>query len=84
MIVSTTFVIADIVGAWSILYGALVGYIFITVHSIGQSLLNPFENIPSGISLDQIVRTIEINLLESLDESEIPEPIKIVNSEYIM
>jgi len=84
MMISTTFVIADIVGAWSILYGTLVGYIFITVHTIGQSLLNPFENIPSGISLDQITRTIEINLLESLGDSDIPEPIKTVNDEYIM
>lgn len=84
MMISTIFVIADIVGAWSILYGAVVGYIFITVHSIGQSLLNPFENVPAGISLDQITRTIEINLLESLGESEIPEPIKIVDNEFIM
>ena len=84
MMISTTFVIANIVGAWSILYGTLVGYIFVTVHSIGQSLLNPFANIPSGISLDQITRTIEINLLESLGDSDIPEPIKIVDGEYIM
>ena len=84
MMISTIFVIANIVGAWSIFYGALVGYIFVTVHSIGQSLLNPFENIPAGISLDQITRTIEINLLESLGESEIPEPIKIVDNEFIM
>ena len=84
MMISTTFVVADMVGAWSILYGALVGYIFIVIHHIGQTLLNPFENVPSGISLDQITRTIEINLLESLGESEIPEPIKIVDNEYIM
>ena len=84
MMISTTFVVADVVGAWSIFYGALIGYIFIVIHHIGQVLLNPFENVPSGISLDQITRTIEINLLESLGESEIPEPIKIVNNEYIM
>jgi len=84
MMISTTFVVADMVGAWSILYGTLIGYIFIVIHSIGQALLNPFENVPSGVSLDQITRTIEINLLESLGESEIPEPIKIVDNEYIM
>jgi putative membrane protein len=84
MMISTTFVVADVVGAWSIFYGALIGYIFIVIHHIGQVLLNPFENVPSGISLDQITRTIEINLLETLGESEIPEPIKIVNDEYIM
>ena len=82
--ISTTFVITDMVGAWSILYGTLIGYIFLTTHAIGQTLLNPFEPIPTGISLDQITRTIEINLLETLGESEIPEPIKSVNNEYIM
>ena len=84
LMISTTFVIANLVGAWSILYGTLIGYIFLTTHSIGLTLLNPFEPVPSGISLDQITRTIEINLLESLNESEIPEPIKIINNEYIM
>ena len=84
MMISTTFVVADVVGAWSIFYGTLIGYIFIVIHHIGLALLNPFENVPSGISLDQITRTIEINLLESLGESEIPKPIKIVNNEYIM
>lgn len=84
LIISTTFVITNMVGAWSILYGALIGYIFITIHSIGQSLLNPFEPVPTGISLDQITRTIEINLLETLGESEIPEPIVSVNNDYVM
>ncbi len=84
LMISTTFVITNMVGAWSILYGTLIGYIFLTTHTIGQTLLNPFEPIPTGISLDQITRTIEINLLETLGESEIPEPIKSVNGEYIM
>lgn len=84
LMISTTFVITDMVGAWSILYGALIGYIFLTTHAIGQALLNPFEPIPTGISLDQITRTIEINLLETLGGSEIPDPIKSVNNEYIM
>ena len=84
LMVSTTFVVADMVGAWSILYGTLIGYIFIVIHHIGQALLNPFENVPSGISLDQITRTIEINLLETLGESNIPEPMQSVNNEYIM
>lgn len=82
--ISTTFVIADMIGAWSILFGALIGYVFLTTHAIGQAILNPFEPIPTGISLDQITRTIEINLLETLGESEIPEPIKSVNGEYVM
>jgi len=84
LMISTTFVITNMVGAWSIFYGALIGYIFITIQTIGRALLNPFEAVPTGIALDQITRTIEINLLETLGESEIPEPIKSVNNEYIM
>ena len=84
LMISTTFVNTNMVGAWSILYGVLIGYIFITIHSIGQALLHPFDPVPTGISLDQITRTIEINLLETLGESEIPEPIKSVNNEFIM
>ncbi|MEA3232325.1 MAG: bestrophin family ion channel [Thermodesulfobacteriota bacterium] len=51
---------------------------------IELAILNPFEPIPSGIPLDQITRTIEINLLEALGESDIPEPIRSVRKEYIM
>jgi ion channel-forming bestrophin family protein len=83
-IISMTFVFSDLVGAWSIFFGMLVGYIYIVMHTIGLAILNPFEAIPSGISLDQITRTIEINLLETLKESDIPEPIKSVKDEYIM
>jgi ion channel-forming bestrophin family protein len=83
-IISMTFVFSDLVGVWSIFFGVLVGYIYIVMHTIGLAILNPFEPVPSGISLDQITRTIEINLLETLGESDIPEPIKSVKGEYIM
>jgi len=84
LIISTTFVSTDLVGAWAIPIGIFVGYVFLITHIIGLAILNPFEPTPSGISLDQITRTIEINLLEMLGENEIPEPIKSVKNEYIM
>ncbi|QLE02086.1 hypothetical protein HX109_11155 [Galbibacter sp. BG1] len=83
-IVSVTWSSVDDMGAWSIIVGILVGYIFLTTHKIGLALLNPFEDIPTGISLDQITRTIEINLLEALKEKEIPKPVSSINGEYIM
>ncbi|MCF8715933.1 hypothetical protein JM658_13940 [Joostella atrarenae] len=83
-IVSITWSAVDGMGAWSILVGILVGYVFLTTHKIGMALLNPFEAIPSGISLNQITRAIEINLLEMLGESKIPPPEEVVNGEYIM
>lgn len=84
LVVSIIFVSDKSIGPWSILIGVFVGYIFMITQSIGQIILNPFDPIPSGISLDQITRTIEINLLETLGESNIPEPVKSVNNEYIM
>ena len=83
-IVSITFVFTNFVGAWAILFGIMIGYVFIVTHAVGLTIINPFEPIPSGIPMDQIARTIEINLLEALGETDIPEPIKSVNDEYIM
>jgi putative membrane protein len=83
-IVFVTFVAAQTMGPWSILTGVLIGYVFLTIQKIGQSLLNPFEEIPSGIPLNQITRTIEINLLEMLGEVVIPKPVESINGEYIM
>ncbi|MEL4308053.1 bestrophin family protein [Joostella sp. CR20] len=83
-IISVTWSLTDNMGAWSILVGILVGYIFLTTHKIGMALLNPFDNIPAGIPLNQITRTIEINLLELLKDKNIPEPVESVDGEYIM
>jgi len=79
-----TFVTADLVDFWSIPIGVFVGYVFLVTHKVGLSILNPFEPTVSGISLDQITRTIEIDLLETLGEKEIPKPIQPINKEYIM
>jgi putative membrane protein len=84
LIVSITFVSTDLVDFWAIPIGVFVGYVFLITHQVGLTILNPFEPTPSGISLDQITRTIEINLLETLGEKEIPEPTQSVNNEYIM
>lgn len=80
-----TMSLADLIGFWSIFIGTLLGYVFFTIQALGQNLVNPFEkdNI-MGIPLDSITRTIEINLLQMLQEENIPMPIESVNEEYIM
>lgn len=83
-IVCVTIVTSDLINAWAIGAGALVGYVFLTIHTIGQALLNPFDYIPTGIPLDQISRTIEINLLQAIDHPEIPDPIRNLDNEYVM
>ena len=71
-------------GAWSIGMSWLIGFVFVSTQINGMSLVNPFENISVGIPLNQITRTIEINLLQMMGEKNIPEPVKPVNGEYVL
>lgn len=84
LVVFTTLILADYIGMWSVLLGWIVGFVFHITHQNGMLLMDPFDEIPSGIPLDQLCRTIEINLLEMLGETDIPKPIKPVNNEYIL
>ncbi len=81
---STTVTLSNTLGWWALVFGTLVGYIFLTIHMIGQALVNPFDQIPTGIPLDQITRTIEINLLQMKGADDIPPPTESVNGEYFM
>ena len=82
--VLVTIVASETMGAWSVLFGFLVSFVFQVSYIIGNALLNPFEPEIDGIPLDQITRTIEINLLEMAGETEIPAPIQPINGEYIL
>lgn len=83
-IITVTLVISDMAGIWSIFYASLLGYVFLTIQQLGQTLMNPFQNIPTGISLNQICRNIERNLLEMIDEKNLPDPEPIVDDFYVM
>lgn len=83
-IYAVTMAIGSAIGMWAILFGTITGYIFFTIQSLGQTLVNPFERSPSALPLDQISRTIEINLLQMLGEKEIPKPVESVNGEYVL
>jgi putative membrane protein len=81
---SVSIVFANDIGYWSILFGIIIGLVFVITQSIGLALLNPFDEIISGVPLNQITRTIEINLLEALKEPNIPKPVQSVDNKYIM
>ncbi|SFD07770.1 putative membrane protein [Chitinophaga sp. CF118] len=83
-VVSLTLVISEQAGLWSIFLGWLVGFVYVSTQINGMTLINPFENNSASIPLNQISRTIEINLLEMLGETNIPEPVKPINDEYIL
>ncbi|WP_316830551.1 bestrophin family protein [Pedobacter aquatilis] len=83
-VVTFTLVISQSAGVASIFLGWLIGFVFVSTQINGMSLINPFENNSAGVPLNQITRTIEINLLQMLEEEEIPEPVKPINEEYVL
>jgi putative membrane protein len=73
------------IGAWSIFFGWVIGFVYHTTHINGLYILNPFEMEPTSIPLDSISRTIEINLLESMGAKDIPPPVAALDSgDYIL
>ena len=83
-VVAITFVTTEVMGFWAIFFSWMVGFVFVSTQINGMNLVNPFENKSTGIPLNQITRTIEINLLQMLGEEKIPAPVTPVNGEYVL
>jgi putative membrane protein len=66
-------------GLWTPLGSAVVGFMFLALDDIGRVLEAPFENLPNDIPLTAITRNIEINLREMIGETELPEPLAVVD-----
>lgn len=67
-------------GIWiSIPFSVLVGWIFISMELVGDYSENPFEGTGNDIPMLSLCRTIEIDLLQMLNESDIPPPIEAKN-----
>ena len=84
MIAVLTMDIVGEAGIWSIALGWLIGFVFHVTHLNGLSLMNPFDGNPACIPLDALVRTAEINVLQMLNHSPVPQPAEAVNGEYIL
>lgn len=69
--------------AWgAIPFCGILSWIFHTMERIGRVGENPFECSPNDVPISSIARTIEIDLLQQLNEdsSKIPEPFPILNN----
>jgi putative membrane protein len=64
----------------SIPCSVIVGWMFLVLESIGESTENPFEGNANDTPITSMSRNIEIDLLEMLDENDIPKPIPAVNN----
>lgn len=67
-------------GVWlSVPFTVLVGWIYIMMELVGDYSENPFEGLGNDIPMLSLCRTIEIDLLEMLGETELPEAIQPIN-----
>ncbi|MEZ4776333.1 MAG: bestrophin family ion channel [Bacteroidia bacterium] len=61
-------------------FSVLVSWVFNTMEKIGEATENPFEGGANDIPMTALTRTIEIDLREMLDETEIPPALQPVNN----
>ncbi len=70
-------------GSWGIFLSipitALVGWIYIMMEIVGDYTENPFSGMANDIPMMSLVRTIEIDMREMLEETELPPAIQSKN-----
>lgn len=60
-------------------FGTLVGWTYVVMELIGDYSENPFEGFGTDVPMLSICRTIEIDLLQMLGETDLPKPVQAVN-----
>jgi len=73
------FGLVDSIGFMTPFVVAIVAYTFFGLDALGDEIEEPFGVDANDLPLNAICRTIEINLRESLDDAQIPEPLAPVN-----
>ena len=68
----------DVLGWMMIPVCFAVGGVFLSIENVAHHLQDPFENEETDTPMTALARTIEINLRQSLGETELPEPIQPV------
>lgn len=60
-------------------FSIIVGWVFTSMEKVGEATENPFEGGPNDIPMAALSRTIEIDLRDMFDHSNLPAPIAPVN-----
>jgi putative membrane protein len=61
-------------------FSVIVSWVFTSMEKVGEATENPFEGGANDIPMAALSRTIEIDLRDMLDESNLPEPISPKNN----
>ena len=67
------------VGFLTPLFCAIIAYAFFGLDALSEELEGPFGLSANDLALTAMTRSLEINLLESLGETQLPEPIDLKN-----
>ncbi len=62
----------------------LVSWVFILMEMIGDYSENPFEGLYNDVPISTMARSIEIDIREMLDETDLPKPIEPTGKYRIM
>lgn len=73
------FGLVDTTGALTPLVVGVVAYTFFGLDALGDEIEEPFGTEPNDLPLDALCRTIEIQMLEALGETELPPPLQPVD-----
>lgn len=61
-------------------FSVVVSWVFIAMEKVGESTENPFEGGANDVPITAMSRTIEIDLRDLLDETDLPKPITAQNN----
>ncbi|MBC9798602.1 bestrophin family protein [Sinomicrobium weinanense] len=78
------FALVDDLGFIQIPLVITVAIAFFLIEKTAIYLQDPFENLPTDTPVTSIARTIEINLRQMLNETEVPETVKPEKNFYLM
>jgi putative membrane protein len=73
------FGLVDTIGPLTPLVVLFVAYAFLGLDALGDEIEDPFGTDPSDLPLDNLCRTIEINLLQALGETDLPPALQPVD-----
>ncbi|WP_299366499.1 bestrophin family protein [Winogradskyella sp.] len=59
---------------FSIPFSALLSWVFHTMEAIGENTENPFEGGPNDVPITDLSRSIEIDIRQLIDDTDIPQP----------
>ncbi|MCY1165805.1 Bestrophin, RFP-TM, chloride channel [compost metagenome] len=73
------FGLVDTIGFMTPFVVGIVAYTFFGLDALGDEIEEPFGLLPNDLPLDAICRAIEIDLRESLGETNLPKPLEPVD-----